>query len=285
MRKSQIGDRRGRDEAKLLLFVVAFSFGILCFSGCHNGEKVKNERTEKNKPTASAQIDECNEICGDFQGKKHFLCVTMCRPSLSNETMRLKHSSEMDDLLTCDNVKIKVAVDYLENIQKVYLGKDEGLFDEDWPICYPNFFNRSIYDDFYWDVIKYGLPAIPCLIEKTKDTSLTQEKIPYFSDPYGQLRTGDVAFLAIMDMVKRSDNDIYAIFNGDANVDGFYAYYEFVKDDSNRILLSERLNKWWQTESGNLIWIKAPCHGAGGFWTTEEYFKEMVERTAKSFFR
>jgi hypothetical protein len=110
-------------------------------------------------------------------------------------------------------------------------------------------FDPTITDPIYECLIAKGDDAIPCLVEKISDKTLTSD--PRYSVPHWQYyAVGDTAVFILIDILRRDDVEREKLliemlpprYKNEWKTNGIYAYFNYVSEPKNR----KELRRWWE---------------------------------------
>ena len=114
-------------------------------------------------------------------------------------------------------------------------------------------------DFAYWEVVRRGLSAVPDLLLLVEDTSPTGISASHYG---GEYRIGDIAFLALQDIVHGLPH--LATPEGPRS---FGEYLTLVRSNpDNRRVLRSRMEEWFFSVRTDLRWVSATAHPAGGWF-------------------
>jgi len=106
------------------------------------------------------------------------------------------------------------------------------------------FKGEPIDDPAYNEMMNAGPRALPCLIAKVSDT--TEMRDPRQSPAVSNFKVGDLAYIMFVNIAKL---DFVALLPPEVQhayaKDGVYAYFAFVEKPENRVILQDRMTKWY----------------------------------------
>jgi len=118
-------------------------------------------------------------------------------------------------------------------------------------------------DSVFWELVIMGKDAIPSLINKIVDTTLTEIIVPNCGGFY---RIGDISYIVIMEIIRSIPTfELAQIPKKEVKSRGFCTYWEFIrKGFNNRKLFQINVNDWCLINKDNLLWIKDTLEFRGG---------------------
>jgi len=110
-------------------------------------------------------------------------------------------------------------------------------------------------DSLFWVVVKEGMTAVPYLIDKLDDTTMTEASVANFG---GNYTVADIAYEAILIIIQGLPTLEFAEdpLNPEPR-DGYWGYWNYTRRSyENRVKFKNRVNEWYTKNKGNLIWIE-----------------------------
>jgi hypothetical protein len=119
-------------------------------------------------------------------------------------------------------------------------------------------------DSVYWSIVRMGKPALNDLLVLVGDPTTTGIPVPYYGGSYC---IGDVAVLAMMDIVHDLPVAELVAPAGGSERHSFASYWQFVRQDPvNRRRLQRLLGVWLNENRSRLVWSPASGHPAAGWY-------------------
>jgi len=105
------------------------------------------------------------------------------------------------------------------------------------------FKKEHIQDPVYNEIISHGNRVIPCLIAKITDDELMPD--PRKAPPYPGFKVGDMAVFLLTAITEVEINEVLKSEIGEGwDRKGIYAYFEYVRNDKNRVIVQNRWKEW-----------------------------------------
>lgn len=123
---------------------------------------------------------------------------------------------------------------------------------------------RASGDSAYWRIVHIGRPALRDLATLIADPTPTGVAVPTYG---GQYRVGDIAVIAMLDIVH--DIPIVAMVHDRDPVasGGFDSYWRVIrKGPAERLRLRAAVLSWLDEHQSSLVWYAESGHPAGGWY-------------------
>ncbi len=137
---------------------------------------------------------------------------------------------------------------------------DSLQYVKDMPyICRGNVENNELSvgcgNKIFWDVVKQKEKAIPSLLEKLSDSTMTEANAPNF----GYFHTvADIAYVALREIIHGIPTFELLGVEFDQEGCGYCAYWQHLnKDYQNRKNFKIAIQSWYNSNKDNLIWIES----------------------------
>jgi len=132
-------------------------------------------------------------------------------------------------------------------------------FVKDMPyICHDDVENSNLHnpgcgDSFFWNVVTLKMEAVPLLIDKLDDTTLTEAVVPLF----GYLHTvADVAYVALVEIIHGLPTFELLGVPFDQEGCGYCSYWQHVNENiENRMAFKKAVKQWYETNQDRLLWV------------------------------
>lgn len=109
-------------------------------------------------------------------------------------------------------------------------------------------------DSIYWGAVAGKEDAIPFLLEKISDSSITRASVPYFGVDY---TIGEIAYSALGEIISGIPTFELVPVEFDENGCGGCSFWRYLREShANRIQFSESVKKWYNDHKEKLIWVK-----------------------------
>lgn len=155
------------------------------------------------------------------------------KPNITDSPAESEFIAKQDDKdLRFDEVSVpKADMSYCRNLHKVKLIST---------------YQKKSDDPAFFELIRFGDKAIPCLIERITDTQMMRD--PLSAPGPRDFRIGDAAvfsLLVINNMNWIPDQMLPAEFASKWPEMGIFAYFEAVEDPANRVFVRNWWRRWW----------------------------------------
>ncbi|MEO0473384.1 MAG: hypothetical protein AAF206_27480 [Bacteroidota bacterium] len=107
-------------------------------------------------------------------------------------------------------------------------------------------------DPLFWQAVMGKEQAIPLLLDKIRDSSLTRASVPNFGGHYA---VGDVAYFALTEIIHPIETFDLLPVDFDQNGCGFCSYWQHLQADlRHRVDFEQAIRDWLSDHQGELIW-------------------------------
>ena len=109
-------------------------------------------------------------------------------------------------------------------------------------------------DSIYWGAVQGKEKAIPYLIEKISDSTLTEASVPFFG---GNYTVGDIAYTALGEIIDGIPTFELMPVEFNENGCGYCSYWRHLREShENRVSFKEAVANWYSKNKNKLEWVE-----------------------------